>query len=507
MAVFSGTTLNALLASAPVPKWGLVLSLVLVLLIGLCVYRLAFHPLSRYPGPPLAACTSFYFMYHISTGYFPQHCEKLFAKYNTDVLRVAPDQLVFNDPQALKDIPGRSDVYRGNFALRVIGFAGTNVSNIRDPGEHRRKRRLMAPGFSNVALAEQEPILTVPIVDKLIKKITEVEGGVVNLSDYFDCVTGDIIGALSFGANFGMLDQLEKHPFLHVLPNVLRLSVIIQCIPQWFRTIDWINRHGPKWTVPKPMRGVSDFAGYHLAERRKRDAVEVDKSGRKDIISIIEAGNEKFKGQPGYVQLGEYEMLGEATNLVTGGGDTVATALTATMFFLGQYPEVYQKLTSEVRALFPTSDSINSQTAGRELKYLDAVLNETMRVSPVLPGPMWRRTDVPISVAGYMVPGKTELGAMRYNIFRNPKAFHDPTSFKPERWIEDMGDNLDACQPFGLGPRTCIGRNIAWMELRLIICKLLWHFDWTPITKTFSNPEYLVQYRGPMLMKAQERKL
>jgi len=95
---------------------------------------------------------------------------------------------------------------------------------------------------------------------------------------------------------------------------------------------------------------------------------------------------------------------------------------------------------------------------------------------------------------------------MRWNIFRNPDYFHEPEVFKPSRWSGDMGDNLEVCMPFGLGPRTCIGRYIAMMELRLIISKLLWKFDWTPITKEYVNPDYLVMYRGPMLMRAVERK-
>lgn len=66
------------------------------------------------------------------------------------------------------------------------------------------------------------------------------------------------------------------------------------------------------------MRGVVDFAGMHLRLRKEKDDLEPDKSNRKGIISVIEAGNEKFKGQPGYTHLGKYEMLGEATNFVTG---------------------------------------------------------------------------------------------------------------------------------------------------------------------------------------------
>ncbi|KAJ5133414.1 hypothetical protein N7526_004779 [Penicillium atrosanguineum] len=511
----------------PTPLWSAALVVAAATLPAIWIYRLALHPLAKYPGPELAACSSLYFMYYIWTGYFPQHCETLFRRYKSTVIRVAPGQLVFNDPRSIKDIVGRSDVYRGNFALRVIGFAGTNVSNIRDPGEHRRKRRLMAPGFSNTALNAQEPGIVVPIVDKLVSRIAGAETDVVNLSDYFDCATLDIIGALSFGANFAMLDKLHDHPFLHVLPNVLRLSVIAQCIPEVFRFLSFINRHGPAWMTPKAFRGVVDFAGYHLNMRRQRDDTEFDLGSRQDIISIIAAGNEKFKGQAGYAHLGKYEMLGEATNLVTGetsfrhkiksvdkltrpgGGDTVATALTNTFWHLGQNPAVYERLVSEIRSEFLTSESIVSPKVAQKIPYLDAVINESMRVSPVLPGPMWRHTDNPIPVAGHMVPAHTELGAMRYNIFRNPEVFHRADEFLPQRWMDRNGefknDDLEASQPFGLGPRTCIGRNIAWMELRLIVAKLLWHFDWEAVTKEWNCPEYLVLYRGAMLMKAKAR--
>lgn len=482
---------------------------VLATILAIWIYRLTLHPLAKYPGPKLAACSSLYFLYYIWTGYFPQHCETLFRKYNSNVIRVAPGQIVFNDPQSLKDIVGRSDVYRGNFALRVIGFAGTNVSNIRDPGEHRRKRRLMAPGFANTALNAQEPGIVVPIVDKLVASISERADNTVNLTDYFDCATLDIIGALSFGANFGMLDRLENHPFLHVLPNVLRWSVVAQCVPEVFRFLSFVNRYGPGWMTPKPFRGVVDFAGYHLNLRKQRDATEINLGDRQDIISVIADGNEKFKGMKGHSYLGPYELIGEATNLVTGGGDTVATALTNTFWHLGQNPAVYDRLISEVRNEFPTSDSLLSNKLAQKIPYLDAVLNESMRVSPVLPGPMWRRTDNAIPVAGHMVPAHTELGAMRYNIFRNSDIFHRADEYLPQRWMERDGefrnDNLEASQPFGLGPRTCIGRNIAWMEMRLIVAKLLWHFDWTTVTREWNCPEYLVLYRGPMVMKAKLR--
>ena len=231
---------------------------------------------------------------------------------------MAPGQLVFRDVESVKDITSQPDVYRGSFAFRVPGFTKKTLSDVVDPGDHNRKRRILAPGFSATALADQEPYLVMPLADKLISKISETEGKAFDVSTYMACVTTDIIGVLTYGARFGMLDELENHPFLHVIPNVLRMSAILMCIPEVWRLVTWAYRVGPKWIIPRNLRAVVDFAGYHLQERRKRDIQEVDKSGRKDIIGVIESGNEKMKGTPYHFDYTRYELEGEATNITAG---------------------------------------------------------------------------------------------------------------------------------------------------------------------------------------------
>lgn len=362
----------------------------------------------------------------------------------------------------------------------------------------------MNPGFSNTALAKQERAIIAPIVDKLVDRVAEREGQPVSISDYFDCVTSDIIGRLSFGADFQMLDQLEDHPFLHVLPNALKMSVIAQCIPEVFRFLSFIYKNGPRWVTPKVFRGVADFAAKHMRERAERDARQSENAEgpRNDIMSIIIDGNEKMDPD---LKTNSHELLGEATTLVTGGGDTVATALTVTMWNLSQNKSIHKKLTDQIRQAFPNYDEIDSKSVAAKVPLVDAVLNESMRLNPVLPGPMWRRTDHPIVVSGQPVPGGTEVGVMRLSVFQNKDAFHRPHEFVPERWIEDLGDNRDAFQPFGVGPRTCIGRYIAMVEMRLILARLLWRFDWECITQEYDNPEYVVLYRAPLLVKAFSR--
>lgn len=98
---------------------------------------------------------------------------------------------------------------------------------------------------------------------------------------------------------------------------------------------------------------------------------------------------------------------------------------------------------------------------------------------------------------------------MQYNIFRNPDLFHRMDEFLPQQWMEREGvfrdDDLEVNQLFGLGLRMCIGWNIAWMELRLIVAKLLWHFYWEGVTNKWNCLEYLVLYQGVMWMRARKR--
>jgi cytochrome P450 len=70
-------------------------------------------------------------------------------------------------------------------------------------------------------------------------------------------------------------------------------------------------------------------------------------------------------------------------------------------------------------------------------------------------------------------------------VSRSPKLWYDPEAFRPERWLENKSaefgmDKQNAIQPFGVGPRSCIGRLLAWAEMRLIMARLVWRFDVLP---------------------------
>lgn len=88
-------------------------------------------------------------------------------------------------------------------------------------------------------------------------------------------------------------------------------------------------------------------------------------------------------------------------------------------------------------------------------------------------------------VAGEWLPEGVFINVHALTVSRSPKFFHNPEAFCPERWLHQKepcfsNDRLDAIQPFGVGPRSCIGRLLAWAEMRLILARLVWRFNLLP---------------------------
>lgn len=82
---------------------------------------------------------------------------------------------------------------------------------------------------------------------------------------------------------------------------------------------------------------------------------------------------------------------------------------------------------------------------------------------------------------------------------RSPEFFHLPDEFHPERWLDDpdfKNDKKQATQPFAVGPRNCIGMNLAYIELRLVLSRLLWNFDLVLDKSCARWAEDLVEYFG-----------
>jgi cytochrome P450 len=198
------------------------------------------------------------------------------------------------------------------------------------------------------------------------------------------------------------------------------------------------------------------------------------------------------------------------------GGDTVSTALAATLFYLSHNVESYERLKSEIRTNFSTIDSICQGTAFSRCHYLRACLDEAMRLSPPAPGCFWRETTGPGAfIDGVFVPPNYDVGVGIYALHHNPLYFSDPYAFRPERFLlvetseqrrctispnspsrsmptslaspHEMSSSNNAqgalpdigssFAPFLLGPRTCPARRLAYLEMCHLIARIMWSLD------------------------------
>lgn len=166
------------------------------------------------------------------------------------------------------------------------------------------------------------------------------------------------------------------------------------------------------------------------------------------------------------------------------GSETTATELCGLTNYLLRDPERFQRLKDELRAACKSEADINMDILG-SLPYMNACIEEGLRIFPPVPIGLLRTVPKGGSlIDGHMVPENTSVCVGSWAAAHSRANFADPDSFIPERFLdtpeskEKYGrDVKKAAQPFSLGPRGCIGRNLTYVELRLILGALLWNFD------------------------------
>ncbi|KAI0890402.1 benzoate 4-monooxygenase cytochrome P450 [Annulohypoxylon maeteangense] len=432
-----------------------------LLLIGLwtsrIVYNLYFHPLSKIPGPWIAAITD--------VPYCP-------------IIRIAPNEVAFNTAQAWRDIhthrSGRQVFWKGKFydgacfTAQEFNRGLSTIVSERRPEVHKQMRSSWASAFSERAIVEQEGLIATS-ADKFIRQVGirgSREGG-FDLAPLFEAMTFDVMGDLAFGKAFGALDMETRHPWVAAAIGSLMMAVLVDVLnhyPTLARGVVLLL-NGKFKKALSDMRTNEKFV-YETVKKR----IET-KTDRKDFLTRIVQERD-----PNVIS--DRQISAHSSDIVIAGSDTTAAGLSAIVYFLLSNPASLAKLKAEIRDTFEDYSQI-TYSSTISMKYLRAVIQEGLRISPPVSFPLPR--DVPSggeTVDGHFLPGGVHVAVNTFATALSSANFHDPWSFKPERWIDpNNNDVLDSSQPFSLGPRVCIGRNVAWLELHVTLAKLFWVYD------------------------------
>ncbi|KAJ3363259.1 hypothetical protein GGF32_004525 [Allomyces javanicus] len=173
------------------------------------------------------------------------------------------------------------------------------------------------------------------------------------------------------------------------------------------------------------------------------------------------------------------EMLTTAVDLLFAGIDTTSRTLLNIMNLLSRHPEAQNKLRDEIVTVVGTDPDAHLDASHLvKLKYMKNVIKESMRLYAIISSNS-RFLPRDTNVGGYTIPAGTEVMFGVEVMSHDPKYFANPKSFNPDRW--DAKDiHPFASLPFGFGPRMCIGRRIAEMEMTVFLAHLLRRFEIMP---------------------------
>ncbi|KLU85584.1 hypothetical protein MAPG_04607 [Magnaporthiopsis poae ATCC 64411] len=521
--------------------WAGLLGAVLVLyVVGIAVYRLWFHPLSKFPGPTVMALSDFPFLYrqHV-LGTFVRESPKLHRKYGK-IIRVAPNRLAVEGSIAWNDIfahrPGGDATEFG----KVPGFffPDDHASLIGAPtrDDHRRQRRQLSHAFSEAAMAEQAPIIMF-YIDLFLQRLKENSGNgqAVDMLKWLNFVTFDIIGDLSLGESFHSLEKSDYHPWvLNIFTgfrgiNKLRffnsLHPVLGRLYGRFESEGTIKASVNNLTYAREKAKARVALGPEPPVADREQVVGLDGRTRKMTVRRDFMTYMMRNGAAGGTEKGvitDQELLNNAFLLITAGSETTGTNL-STLFFLLSLPSnrVYRDaVAAEVRNAFrhgSEMDLINVNS--KALPLLHACIEEALRLHPpvtVVPA----RVSPGATVGGHYVEKGVILYATTHATQTSSEHFFDAGSWRPERFLPAdhpmydarfANDNFSVFKPFSHGPRDCIGKNLSYAEMRLIAARVLLEFDVelhpsTPETWLANQRSFGIWEKPPLYLRLTESK-
>ncbi|RDW61326.1 cytochrome P450-14 [Coleophoma crateriformis] len=450
--------------------------------LSILTYRIFFHPLRNFPGPFSAKLSKFTHVLRVAkdSDNF-RRANELHKKYG-EIVRVGPNELSIIVPEAVPAIGGSGSKCTKSAWYDVVGIPHKSLHLCRDRVAHDKRRKVWDRGFSAKALRDYEGRVTSYAGD-LIKQLTTSAGKPFNASLWFNFYSFDVMGDLAFGRSFDMLKNGEQHHALKTLQEAMAPLGILSPLPWIFPMVHHIPgaRDG--------IKGFIDFCDEQIDKRREvrpqfplmiyahRLIWSIQKEPEvPDIMSwLIDA--EKSSNDP--IHKDPDWLHGDARLVVVAGSDTTASTLTYICYYLARSPEIVASIRNELKPIYQAESPTESKDI-QDAKYLNGVINEALRLHPPVPSGLLRQTPPGgITIGSTFIPGDVTISAPTWTMGRLESCYQNAEEFIPERWGDrpELIHDKAGFAPFSAGPYSCIGKQLALMELRVVIARIITQFD------------------------------
>jgi cytochrome P450 len=342
--------------------------------------------------------------------------------------------------------------------------------------EHLGRRKLMLPPFHGERMRAYERVME----ETTTRQIDQwIPGKQLALHPAMQAITLEVIMRAVFGVGEERNEALRSR--LVGILGATRSPLLIG-----FGARMPIVRHLPR--IRRIERTIAETDAI-LAELIAAHRADPDLAGRDDILSLLVAARDE-EGQG----MDDGEIRDQLMTLLLAGHETTATALAWAFDLLFRSPSSMERLLGELAASREGTEDVAGdpgQGAGDArggTDYLEAVIDETLRLRPVVPF-IGRQLRKPMSLGGYHLPEGTVVGPSIYLAHTRPDLYPDPYAFRPERFVDGSPETF-SWVPFGGGTRRCIGAAFAQFEMRVVLRTILRRADLRPATE---EPEQIVR--------------
>ncbi|KAL4911390.1 hypothetical protein BDW74DRAFT_184762 [Aspergillus multicolor] len=436
----------------------------------LVIYRLYFHPLARFPGPKLAAATSWYEFYHdcLRGGQYLYEIESMHEKYGP-IIRINPNELVIKDPDYYNTVYVASNTRRTEkwSSLEGFGLRGS-LAFTRDHDLHRMRRKRYEPFFSRLSVNRIEPLI-VEEVKSLGKRLEAASktGRVLDLEHVTMAYTGDIITTLCSEKSPDMI----RHPefgkgWYEIFHSVIRNAQIFVHFPQLLYIARLFPASAMKPLIPSAgaFNSFLEFSTDHI-NAAKRESISADKLEQNIKSSVFRyvLSTDMPEAER------DTERLAREAALIFGAGSvTTGRFFAVTIYYTLNNDQIKHRISAELKdimagypATLPTWQELD------RLPYLHATVKEGLRLSYGVMRHLSRISpDTALQYKQWTIPPGTPVGMSSYSMHTDPEVFPEPFKFMPERWLGDINPKMNRnWVPFTRGSRNCLGMNLAYAQI------------------------------------------
>ncbi|PPR03076.1 hypothetical protein CVT24_012389 [Panaeolus cyanescens] len=442
-------------------------------------YRLSpWHPLAKHPGPLLYKISKFYAAFRAINGRQHIYYQQLHERYG-DIVRVGPNELSIRSVEAVNPMLGINGLPKGQFWSGRLPEHETvkPLIALTDKKEHARRRRPWTRAFSTPALKGYEEIVIkrcLQLVERLAAQTTQT----LDLGTWFSYFSYDVMTDLAFGGGSEMIKDGDTTGLWHLLEGGQRNAIFMSHVP-WFGQL-----------ALRLPGFATDLKAFRVYAKGRAMARKKNGSPHMDIFHHL-IDEDGVSPQPPSIS----EVVSDGGLTIIAGSDTTSGALSNLFYYLMVNPVALKRLQAEIDEV--TDGEVFDVAKQAHLPYLNAVLNEALRLLPPVLSGSQRAPEKGSGgrmVGSFFLPEGTNAFLATYSLQRDPRCFAPlPDTFLPERWLpeetrkaleptifnsdDDFILNTNAFIPFSAGPTNCAGKNLAWMEMRMLVVLLIQRFD------------------------------